>query len=59
MYGYKYLVIPVMAPSQTEVEVYLPKGVDWQRWGEEEVHSGGQALVVPCPLDRMPVFVKV
>lgn len=58
MYGHKYLVTPIMEPGQKEISVYLPKGAEWKRWGEEETHHGGQWLTVACPIDNMPVFVR-
>jgi alpha-D-xyloside xylohydrolase len=59
MYGWRYLVVPVMAAGQTEIEAYLPIGSKWQRWGEAEVHEGGQQITATCPIECMPVFIRV
>ena len=39
-------------------EVYLPAGADWYDFWTERFYTGGQAIVVECPLERIPVFVK-
>lgn len=58
MYGHKYLVAPVLSSGLKEIEVYLPKGAKWQRWGEKGLQEGGQRITVATPIDSMPVFVK-
>ncbi|KAI0008807.1 glycoside hydrolase family 31 protein [Xylariaceae sp. FL0662B] len=59
MFGNLYLCCPVMRPGVREMEVYLPRGADWTSLeeGERRFH-GGQTIVVDCPLDSMPVFVR-
>lgn len=61
MYGDKYLCCPVMAPGVTSLKVYLPHapGLKWKSFWREETWEGGQDIVVDCPLDKMPVFVKL
>lgn len=59
MYGDKYLVTPILEPEQKEISVYLPKGAKWQQWGEKETHEGGKEVQVACPIESMPVFVRV
>ncbi|KAL1584610.1 hypothetical protein WHR41_06970 [Cladosporium halotolerans] len=58
MYGHKYLVAPVLSSGLKDIEVYLPKGAKWQRWGEKDLQEGGQRITVATPIDSMPVFVK-
>ena len=58
MYGYKYLVAPVLAAERREMRVYLPAGATWKLWDGEKVHEGGQHVEVECPIDTMPVFVR-
>jgi alpha-D-xyloside xylohydrolase len=58
MYGYRYLVAPVLAAERREMRVYLPAGATWKLWDGEKVHEGGQHVEVECPIDIMPVFIK-
>ncbi|KJX96934.1 glycoside hydrolase family 31 protein [Zymoseptoria brevis] len=58
MYGDKYLVIPVLQPGVSEIEVYLPRGAKWKRWGSDVVREGGVTLQESCPIDSMPVFIR-
>jgi hypothetical protein len=60
MFGPEILVIPATEPTadgMTEVPVYLPPG-EWFDFGTGRVYSGNTDLVYPCPLDRIPLFVK-
>ena len=62
MYGPKYLCAPVLKAGQTRREVYLPGGARWRYVDEasgEAIYAGGKSMIVPCPLDTMPVFTKV
>ncbi|KAI9733633.1 MAG: hypothetical protein M1834_003235 [Cirrosporium novae-zelandiae] len=62
MYGHQYLCCPVLYPGIREMKVYLPKGARWKefRGGEEgNEYDGGQTVLVKCPLELMPVFVKL
>ena len=58
MYGYKYLVAPVLAAERRGMRVYLPTGATWKLWDGEKVHEGDQHVEVECPIDTMPVFVR-
>lgn len=59
MYGWKYLVAPVLTPSQRQSKVYLPLGAKWKSWDNEHTFDGGQTVDVACPIETMPVFVKL
>jgi alpha-D-xyloside xylohydrolase len=58
MFGPAFLVAPVTEQGATSREVYLPAGADWYNyWTNERVH-GGQTIVVPAPIDTLPLFVR-
>ncbi|KAL4866827.1 hypothetical protein BDV12DRAFT_187145 [Aspergillus spectabilis] len=66
LFGERYLVVPVLEAGQRTISVYLPKGAAWRSWdGEDEkseggvLYEGGQDLEVACPIESMPVFVRV
>ncbi|CEL06228.1 Putative Alpha-glucosidase [Aspergillus calidoustus] len=66
LYGSRYLVAPVLEAGQRKISVYLPKGASWRLWnGDREgeggvvTHHGGQEIEVDCPIESMPVFVRV
>ncbi|KAJ0421871.1 glycosyl hydrolases family 31-domain-containing protein [Aspergillus carlsbadensis] len=66
LYGSRYLVAPVLEAGQRKISVYLPKGASWRLWsGDREdesggvTHQGGQEVKVDCPIESMPVFVRV
>ncbi|RAL00546.1 putative glycosyl hydrolase [Aspergillus ibericus CBS 121593] len=64
LFGSKYLVVPVFAAGQRTITAYLPAGASWKVWGggqdtEGEIHEGGQEVQVACPIESMPVFVRV
>lgn len=56
-YGDKILICPVMEPGQKSRKVYLPKG-KWYNFWNHELVEGGKEIMVPTPLDIMPIFVK-
>jgi alpha-glucosidase (family GH31 glycosyl hydrolase) len=58
MFGRELLVCPVTEEGVSESRVYLPAG-EWTDVWSGAVHAGGQWLVVPAPLDGIPVFAKV
>lgn len=57
MFGDKYLVAPVLAPSLRERQVYVPKGT-WRNVDTGETISGGQIITVPAPIEVIPVLEK-
>jgi len=56
-YGDKILICPVLEPGQKTRTVYLPKGKWYDFWSHELI-DGGKEIVVPTPLDIIPIFVK-
>jgi len=59
MFGDKYLVAPVMEPGARSRSVYFPANTTWRNVETGDVISGGQRVVVPAPLDVIPVFERV
>lgn len=58
MFGPALLVAPVTDQGATERFVYLPAGSDWYNfWTNERIH-GGQRIIVPAPIDTIPIFVR-
>ncbi len=56
-YGPSLWVAPVLDDGAREREVLLPRG-DWiETWSGRRV-SGGQEIVTPAPLSRIPVWVR-
>lgn len=70
MFGPALLVCPVTepmayGPNWTRIEghphtrtVYLPAGCSWYDFWSGKRYSGGQRMVVPTPLDRLPLYVR-
>ena len=57
MFGSRYLVAPVLYQDAFEREVYLPAG-RWQDFHTGKILEGGRRIMVPSPLDVIPVFIK-
>lgn len=57
MFGPALLVAPAFAAGQRERELYLPEGI-WYNYYTNEEFSGGQYIVVPAPLEHIPLFVR-
>ena len=56
-YGPSLWVAPVLDEGLREREVALPRG-DWiETWSGRVVHGGGD-VVVPAPVERIPVWVR-
>lgn len=58
LFGPDILVAPVTKAKQTKRKVYLPKGTDWICAWSGKKYQGGKTLIVPAPLERIPVFIK-
>ncbi|KAK8024735.1 glycosyl hydrolase [Apiospora arundinis] len=62
MFGAKYMCCPVMEPGKRKIVTYLPKlpeGGKWKLTQGDTTWEGGQEVEVDCPLEYMPVFVRV
>lgn len=55
--GDSLLVAPVLRPGIPVRSVYLPRG-EWFDFWTGERHTGAQHLLVPTPVDRLPLFVR-
>lgn len=51
------MAAPVMHAGRTARTVYLPQGV-WHDWWTGEVYHGPTEVMVPAPLERLPLFVR-
>lgn len=58
MFGPDLLVAPVMEAGATTREVYLPAGWKWTDAYTKKVYEGGQRVVVPAPIDVIPVMMR-
>lgn len=58
MFGKAFLIAPVTAPDVTDWNVYLPKQNAWFDFWTGKRFEGGQTILTPAPLDKIPVFVK-
>ena len=38
--------------------VYLPEGFNWTEFFSNKTYQGGQSYEIPCPIDRIPIFLK-
>ncbi|MEK9137987.1 MAG: TIM-barrel domain-containing protein, partial [Bacteroidota bacterium] len=57
LWGSAILVSPVVNSGQTSKSVYLPAG-RWVDFWSDQPYQGGQTVVVPTPLETMPIFIK-
>ena len=58
MVGPAFLVAPVTEQGATERRVWLPAGTDWYDWWTDKRYAGGQWIVAPAPISRIPLFVR-
>lgn len=58
MFGWKYLVAPVLYQGVTKREVYLPEG-DWRDLHSGQIVRGGRSITAAAPLEIIPVFQKM
>lgn len=57
-FGRDVLVAPILEAGARERRVYLPAGADWRDSATGTVHEGGQTVLVPAPLESIPVLVR-
>ena len=57
MFGSKYLVAPVLNPSQANRTVYLPAG-KWKHLFTGHEYQGGTTITVDTPIENIPVFER-
>ena len=58
MYGRDLLVAPVLQPSHSTWNAYLPAGEDWVHLFQGTVYKGGQTVTVLAPIGTPPVFYR-
>jgi len=59
LWGYDFLVAPVVEPGATRKEVYFPnKGSVWFDFYSDKPHRGGITEALPVVKEHIPVFVR-
>lgn len=58
MFGPDILVAPVMEEGLRARNVYLPAGATWTDANTKKTYEGGQTVMVPAPIDIIPVFLR-
>jgi alpha-D-xyloside xylohydrolase len=58
MFGPAILVSPVTEAGATARSVYLPAASAWYDFWTGESVVGGQHIIAPAPLERIPLFVR-
>ncbi|HEY1460056.1 MAG TPA: glycoside hydrolase family 31 protein [Casimicrobiaceae bacterium] len=59
MFGPNLLVANVLEPGQRERHVYLPQNAEgWYDFHSGRYYAGGRDVVVPAPLDHIPLFAR-
>jgi alpha-D-xyloside xylohydrolase len=58
MFGPSILVNPVTTEGATSRFVYLPAAEAWYDFWTGEKLKGGQRILAPAPLDRIPLYVR-
>jgi alpha-glucosidase (family GH31 glycosyl hydrolase) len=57
LWGDDFLIAPVTREGATTWPAYLPKG-RWHDFWTGAVYEGQRTVVVPAPLERLPLFVR-
>lgn len=57
LFGEDMLVCPVLEPNAPSRYVYLPEGL-WYHYFTAEIFEGKKEVVIPTPLDTLPLFVR-
>jgi alpha-D-xyloside xylohydrolase len=58
MFGKAILVAPVIQPNVSQWNLYLPRAEGWFDFWTNQYFTGGQHVNVPCPQNKIPLFVK-
>ena len=58
LFGNDLLVAPIVKSGIKEKEVYFPKNNSWFDLYTGEKYQGGETIMVPTHLDRIPTFVR-
>ncbi|MGH0128960.1 UNVERIFIED_CONTAM: hypothetical protein FKN15_057803, partial [Acipenser sinensis] len=58
MWGEALLISPVLEPNVTELTAYLPPSTWYNLHDGSAIHSKGQYLILPAPLDTINVHVR-
>ncbi|XP_064251996.1 lysosomal alpha-glucosidase isoform X6 [Passer domesticus] len=58
LWGGGLLITPVLEPGQTKVSGYFPAGTWYSLAGDSTIHSKGQWILLPAPLDTINVHVR-
>ncbi len=58
MFGSDVLVAPVAHEGMRERAVVLPAGASWTDLHTGTVYAGGQTVLCPAPMERIPVFLR-
>ncbi len=58
MLGRELLVAPIVEPGVRRRPVWLPRGT-WKHYFTQETYTGGQTVVLDCPLDQMIVLERM
>lgn len=58
LFGYSFLVAPVIEEDATSREVYLPNSSAWFDFWTDEKFEGGQTVTKQTPIDIEPIYVK-
>jgi alpha-D-xyloside xylohydrolase len=57
--GKGHEIYPDIKKAAAPVSVYLPKGAKWYDFWDNSLYEGGQKVMKPCPINIIPVYVKV
>ncbi|XP_064323049.1 lysosomal alpha-glucosidase isoform X2 [Phalacrocorax carbo] len=58
MWGGGLLITPVLEAGKTKVSSYFPAGTWYSLAGDSTIHSKGQWILLPAPLDTINVHVR-
>ncbi|KAL9833749.1 LOW QUALITY PROTEIN: lysosomal alpha-glucosidase-like [Geothlypis trichas] len=58
LWGGGLLITPVLEAGQTKVSGYFPAGTWYSLTGDSTIHSKGQWILLPAPLDTINVHVR-